>query len=76
MPAVTVLYFAGLREARGRADEVVSIAPDATVEALFRELFPGWTAPVTFMRNRARVAGDARIEAGDEVAFLPPLGGG
>lgn len=76
MPAVTVLYFAGLREARGRADESVPIAPGATVDALFRELFPGWAAPVTYMRNRARVPGDAALADGDEVAFLPPLGGG
>ena len=76
MPAVTVLYFAGLREQRGRADERVPIAPGTTADALFRELFPGWPAPVTFMRNRARVPGDAVLEDGDEVALLPPLGGG
>ena len=76
MPGVTVLYFAGLREARGRADETVAIAPGTTADALFRGLFPGWSAPVTFMRIRARVAGDAVLEDGDEVALLPPLGGG
>ncbi len=76
MPAVTVLYFAGLREARGRADETVTIAAGTTADGLLRRLFPGWTAPVTFMRNRARVPGSAVLDDGDEVALLPPLGGG
>ena len=80
MTAVTVLYFASLRDASGMAsEEVQSTATD--LGALYEELQlrHGFVMPM----NRLRVAvngdfaswGDGLIE-GSEVAFIPPVSGG
>lgn len=77
---LTVLYFAGLRDAAGRAEETVQ-----TDAGNLREVYEhlrdchGFAFPV----ERLRVAVDgafARWEdpprAGSEVAFIPPVSGG
>ena len=80
MTAVTVLYFASLRDASGMAsEEVQSTAVD--LRALYEELQSrhGFVMPM----NRLRVAvngdfaswDDSLIE-GSEVAFIPPVSGG
>ena len=80
MTAVTVLYFASLRDASGMAsEEVQSAAVD--LRALYEELKSrhGFVMPM----NRLRVAvngdfaswDDSLIE-GSEVAFIPPVSGG
>ena len=77
--AVTVRYFAVLRERRGRDEERVPLAAGDTVGGLYARLFPpvdGARLPVGFAVNRALVGADTPLQAGDEVAFLPPLGGG
>lgn len=79
MPTVTVLYFATLREQRGRSTEQVEVAPGTTLSALYTELFPPGPEgmlPVAFARNREYAQGSDLAEDGDEVSFLPPLGGG
>lgn len=79
MPTVTVLYFAVLRERRGREMETVDAAEGATVGDLYRTLFPPGPAgvlPVGYARNQAWASADDRLVEGDEVAFIPPLGGG
>ena len=76
---VSVLYFAVLRERRGCEVEQVAIAPGATAAGLYAALFPPQPAgvlPVLFAVNRSYVSGDHALEDGDEVAFIPPLGGG
>lgn len=76
---VRVRVFAALRERAGSSELVVPVVPGETVGALYARLFPaegGPVLPVAFVRNRAQVGADAAIEAGDEVAFLPPVGGG
>lgn len=74
---VRVLYFASLRERRGIEAEEVELPEGCTVEQLFHRLFPeGGLPPVAFTRNRQVVGGDVVLEPGDEVSFLPPLGGG
>jgi molybdopterin converting factor small subunit len=75
MSTITVRYFAVLRERRGKSSESLDIAPGTTIAALYESLFPG-VGPVGFARNRAMVDGDTPIADGDEIAFLPPLGGG
>lgn len=79
MPTVTVRYFATLREKRGREQEALEVPEGVTARALYRELFPPGPEgglPVAFARNLEYVDGDTVLEDGDEVAFLPPLGGG
>lgn len=78
--AVTVLYFASLRERAGRAEEQCqSDAPD--LAGLYEELSArhglGWP------RAQLRVAVDgafaewsAPLRAGSEVVFIPPVSGG
>lgn len=80
MTAVTVLYFASLRDASGMAsEEVQSTAVD--LRALYGELQSrhGFVMPM----NRLRVAVDGdfaswddRLTEGSEVAFIPPVSGG
>lgn len=79
MPTVTVRYFAVLRERRGCEIEAVEVTPGTTIGELYRTLFPPGPAgvlPVGFARNHAWAAAADRVEEGDEIAFLPPLGGG
>lgn len=80
MTALTVLYFASLRDARGLAtEEVQSTAVD--LRGLYLELQSrhGFVMPM----NRLRVAvegdfasWDDRLAEGSEVAFIPPVSGG
>ena len=77
--SVTVLFFAMLRERRGRAEERVAVHPGEAVGALYSRLFPpgpGGALPVGFAVNQAYVGADHPLSDGDEVAFIPPLGGG
>lgn len=76
MPRVHALYFASLREEKGVADEWVDSPPGCTAGALFDGLFPASRARVALAVNRQRVAADFPLSEGDEIAFLPPLGGG
>ncbi len=75
----TVLFFANLREQRGAEQETVHISPGTTLAELYAELFPpgpDGALPVAFTRNRAVSHGADVICDGDEISFLPPLGGG
>ena len=76
---IHVRHFAVLREQRGCELEEVEVTPGTTAKALYDQLFPPGPEgqlPVLFAVNRAYVAGSATLTAGDEVAFIPPLGGG
>ena len=77
---LTLLYFASLRDAAGRATEVLETdARDlAALYAALRERH-GFALP----RERLRVAVDGAFadwsdvpRAGSEVAFIPPVSGG
>ena len=79
MLSVTVRYFARLRELRGVASEELSVAVDSTASGLYEQLFPasgGEGIRVGFAVNKSMVSGDTQISDGDEVAFIPPVGGG
>lgn len=72
---IRVLYFASLRESRGVEQEELIVDPGSTIAELYRNLFGG-ASTVAFTRNRAVVPGETVLQDGDEVSFLPPLGGG
>ncbi len=77
--SVLVRYFAVLRERRGASEESVDLQPGESVGALYARLFPDTGAgrlPVLFAVNHAYAAADQVLVDGDEVGFLPPLGGG
>ena len=83
---VKLLFFAALREQLGRPTEEVELpASVATVGALrdhLRARGGEWErvfAPNRAVRaavNQDMVQAEARIKAGDEVAFFPPVTGG
>jgi molybdopterin synthase sulfur carrier subunit len=80
---VHVLYFAGLREAVGFAEEEAELpAWVRTVGDLCTHLaarHPGYAARrshVRAARNEAFAEDDDPIEDGDVVALLPPVAGG
>ena len=78
MPHVTVCYFAMLREQRGCFEEQLSIAEE-TVGQLYDRLFPPGPQgqlTVAFAVNQAYVGREQPLVDGDEVAFIPPVGGG
>jgi molybdopterin synthase sulfur carrier subunit len=79
---VRVRFFASLREAAGLGELALQLPPDATPEAVWRELAerhpalaarrPGLTASV----NRRYATFDTPLDEGDELVFLPPVSGG
>lgn len=81
---VRVLYFAALRDAIGKREEEVELPSlPTTVEALRQHLArqhgDGELATFKNLRcavNYAVVPFDTSLEAGDEVAFFPPVTGG
>jgi len=76
---VDVRYFAVLREHRGEEEEKLEVEQGLTVAELYRRLFPpssSGSLPVMFAVNQAYVESTHVLQEGDEVAFIPPLGGG
>ena len=76
---VNVLYFAALRERAGCASQSLQVPLGATVADAFALGLPGEAAAaggVLFAVNQTYVPADHLLSDGDEVAFIPPLGGG
>ncbi len=73
---VSVRYFATLRERKGCSGEVVDVPDGLTVGGIYRHLFQPADVPVAYVINQAVVAEGARPAPDDELAFLPPVGGG
>lgn len=79
---MTVRYFAVFRERMGRSTAPVSLAPGATVAALWERVtaerpdLRNLQATTRFAVNGTYAAADAPLHDGDEIAFLPPMSGG
>ncbi|MCP4541961.1 MAG: MoaD/ThiS family protein [Chloroflexi bacterium] len=79
---VRVKFFAAPREAIGTSDIEKELAPGTTVEALIEMLTDEYPVLRVYMRfisvavNRAYVDMQTELHDGDEVACLPPVGGG
>ncbi len=77
-----VLFFGVLKDLVGRSSEEVETAPGTTLAALLEDYaarFPslrGMTGSIAAARNRQFAELAAKVEDGDEVAFLPPVSGG
>ena len=83
--SIRILYFAALADRLGVRSEHVELPPDiASVDRLRTHLAARggvWADLGSFPKLRAAVnqrmaGGDAPIQAGDEVAFFPPVTGG
>ncbi len=83
---VKLLFFAALREQLGRPAEELELPPSVTTVAALRDHLRArggeWgrvfapNRPVRAAVNQDMVQAEARINAGDEVAFFPPVTGG
>jgi len=79
---VKVLFFGRLRELIGLAEESPELPEGATLAQVFEryaERFPklaGFRGSMVVSRNQEFAPWDARVAAGDEIAFLPPVSGG
>jgi molybdopterin synthase sulfur carrier subunit len=81
--SVRILYFAGLKEALGRAGESIDLPPDIATAGALREWLAGdgrgALASAKNLRcavNQAMAGPDAPVRDGDEIAFFPPVTGG
>jgi sulfur-carrier protein len=79
---VKVLFFGRLIEVLGHREQSVELAGAATIEQLF-SLFSArhpslaqFRSSLIASRNQEFAAWDTPLDAGDEVAFLPPVSGG
>ena len=80
MTTVTVLLFASYADAFGGPRVEVPLAQQSTVAELvsrLRDRHPGELPPRPLVAvNREYAAYDQIIEAGDEIALIPPVAGG
>lgn len=80
---VRVLYFAGLKEALGRAGESLELPAGVTTVGALRTLLIeqgraalGEARPLRCAVNQDMADASTPVRAGDEVAFFPPVTGG
>lgn len=76
---ITVRYFAALREEKGLEEEAVEVSSGTSVDGLYQQIFaasPLRELRVLFAVNQGYVPAGHALSDGDEVAFIPPLGGG
>ena len=82
---VKVLFFAGVREALGVGSESLDLPAGVGTVGALRDLLAArgvaWAVLATTKNLRAAVnqqmvGPDAPVQAGDEVAFFPPVTGG
>jgi len=79
---VKVLFFGQLKDVVGAAEDRVELPEGASVEDLlahYRKRFPRWEQfrpSLAVAVNQEYAESGARLNGGDEVAFLPPVSGG
>ncbi|GDX79720.1 hypothetical protein LBMAG42_15310 [Deltaproteobacteria bacterium] len=73
---VVVRYFARLRELKGCSEESCTFPAAITAAAAYAALGLPAELPIAFAVNQERVSGDTLLREGDELVFLPPIGGG
>ena len=76
--AITVKYFASLRERMGRGEERLHLPFPATVDEVWRRVGRGEPLAGNLLTavNLEYVDPDHPVADGDEVAFFPPVTGG
>jgi molybdopterin synthase sulfur carrier subunit len=83
--SIRVLYFAGLREVLGSADETLPLPTGVSTAGALRDYLAGRGGPWAQLRsagnlrcavNQTMVEFTATLADGDEIAFFPPVTGG
>jgi molybdopterin synthase sulfur carrier subunit len=77
MSSITVRYFASLREQLGRGEEQVDVAGLRCVADVWSRVC-ALPLPVNMLIaiKQEYASPDSAVQAGDEVAFFPPVTGG
>lgn len=73
---ITVKLFASLREELGCDEFEVNFGEGTTISEVFEHYFNRPPRGIRFAQNQHYVSGKTILSDGDEIAFLPPLGGG
>ena len=79
---IKVLFFASCRDLIGTGEREMTLPDGATVTDLISELaseqarFTDLAPSLMISINQAYVKRDAKLQDGDEVAFIPPVSGG
>jgi len=73
---VTIYYFASLREEQGKERECIIVTEGIQILDLFVQLFGREPRGIRYAVNEEFVSGDTILQDNDQVAFIPPLGGG
>jgi molybdopterin converting factor small subunit len=79
---VRVVAFARVRELVGFGERTLSLTPDATPAKVWASLetsahdLAGLRASTRFAVNGVLAPPESELHDGDELAFLPPVGGG
>ena len=79
---IHVRYFASLREIVGMSEETLALDDGATVSAARATLLARYPRLQTIIErslcavNRAYVPAETALKDGDELVFIPPMGGG
>ena len=74
---ITIFYFAQLAEERGTRKEILFLkTKELTIQSLFAQIFARDPKGIRFAQNQEYVEANTQLSDGDEIAFIPPLGGG
>ena len=79
---ITVLAFARLRELLGFGERRLELPAGATLDTVWSRMVQDMPAIATlrastrFARNGAVATGSTPLREGDEIALMPPVGGG
>ena len=74
---ITIFYFAQLAEESGIRKETISLeTEEITIQSLFIKIFDRTPKGIRFAQNQEYVEADTHLSDGDEIAFIPPFGGG
>lgn len=74
---ISIKYFAGIREQKGRSEDELIFEADLTVASVWDLIMKDTSRGQTLVAvNHEYVAWDHILKDGDEVAFFPPVTGG